>query len=514
MANLVQELLIKIGIKADTAQGQQAASVVEKIGGAATTTGVGLNVVSREAKATASELGRGVEVGNAASAMVQNLAESTKGGATGFLSLARGAFGAGVALKGMLVSMGPFGAICAGVGIALGLITAALRKNEEAVAETQRSLEDLNKQKLDKAVEEQGRLRDAASEAMKRIDAERTSLERIADAELARNKSAVDAAVALDKISKDEGERRKRSLERQREDEKRSATLGTEEAKALKLDEIATEAERRTAAAASAMKAGTAALDALKKAKEIAEAAPTEFLPEYSKENVALENAKKTASPYDQSTMDRLKAEAESSKKLSDDLRKQAAEERQAADRERETQRQEDPFRTDSRKNEDVITVAESPEAKARREEERRKQIEAMQRTPESTWRERAAGGWKVDSDVFKAAFPQSKPLPEPRADPQPITDGLNRAASAAEKSPDPKPAADAAARLAAATEENVQVQGQAFVAIHGALSAAASIAQDQAAVLTNQSQAIAVLQSRFATLSAQMESMRHRSAT
>ena len=48
MANLVQELLIKIGLKADTSQGQQVANTVEKIGGSAKQAGTGLGAVSKE----------------------------------------------------------------------------------------------------------------------------------------------------------------------------------------------------------------------------------------------------------------------------------------------------------------------------------------------------------------------------------------------------------------------------------------------------------------------------------
>ena len=507
---MAEEVRIDLKSTADT-------SGFDKMGAASEKAGVGIGAASKESKAMAQELGRSVEVGNAASTMVQNLAASTKGGAAGFLSMARGAFGAGVALKGVLASLGPFGAIAAGVGIALGLITAALRKNEEAAEAQQKKLEELNKQKLDAAVKEQERYRDAADESLKKIDAEYASLSRLADAKLAYDKSAIDAAVTLDKLSKEDGERKKRALDRQREDDKRAATLGAEEAKAQKLDEIASEAERRTGAATSALGAGTSALDALKKAQDAADkivgGPTTDFLPEYSKENIALENARNAAAPYDKSTMERLKAEADGAKKLADDLRKQAAQAREAADRERAAQRAEDPFRTGSRANEDAITAAESPAAKARLEEARKKQVEEMQRAPESTWRGRAASGFPVDSDVFKDAFPNAKPLPKPRTDLQPVTDGLNKAADAAEKAPDPKPAADAAARLASATEISAQAQASANEAVVGALSAAVAVSGQSVAAVSALTTRVIQMQSQISTLSSQLAAARQRIA-
>ena len=106
--------------------------------------------------------------------------------------------------------------------------------------------------------------------------------------------------------------------------------------------------------------------------------------------------------------------------------------------------------------------LAEDPAAKAARDEARRKRVEEMQRVPESTWRARAASGFPVDADVFKEAFPNAKPLPQPRADLKPVTDGLNKAADAAEQAPDAKPAADAADRLAKATETSATEQAAA----------------------------------------------------
>lgn len=157
------------------------------------------------------------------------------------------------------------------------------------------------------------------------------------------------------------------------------------------------------------------------------------------------------------------------------------------------------------------LLALDTPEAKARREEARKKQVEEMQRAPESTWRGRAASGFPVDSDVFKEAFPQAKPLPQPRADLQPVTDSLNKAADAAEQAPDAKPAVDAADRLAKATETSATEQAAALAQVVSALSAATAVAAQSVEMSSALAGKIVALQQRLNTLSQQQAAARQR---
>ena len=72
-----QKLSIQIETTA-TGQGvQQTAAGLDKLAGSAQKAAPAVGQLGGQTKQTAQELGRGVEVGNAASMMVQNLASST-----------------------------------------------------------------------------------------------------------------------------------------------------------------------------------------------------------------------------------------------------------------------------------------------------------------------------------------------------------------------------------------------------------------------------------------------------
>ena len=124
-----QKLSIQIETTA-TGQGvQQTAAGLQQVAGAAKQAAPAVGALGNQSKATAQELGRGVEIGNAAVNAFQNIAASGQGGAAGLLAITRAGFGAGVMFKGLLASMGPFGIAAAAIGIALGLVSAALRKS-------------------------------------------------------------------------------------------------------------------------------------------------------------------------------------------------------------------------------------------------------------------------------------------------------------------------------------------------------------------------------------------------
>lgn len=421
-----QKLRIEIETAATGSGIPQTAAGLDKLSGAAQKAAPAVGALGNQSKATAQELGRGVEVGNAASMMVQNLASSTKGGASGFLSLARGAFGAGVALKGVLASMGPVGAIAAGVGIALGLITAALRKNEEAAEAQKKKLEEVNQQKLDKAIEEQAKLGRAAGEAVEQIEAERAALERIADAELALRKSRIDADKSL---SSEEKERQKLALDRQREDEKRAGILADQETKANKLQEAASKSRKSAENVEgeynrqrNALDELTAATKAYADAKAIVDMqafAGGEASPEDQSALLAARDRKQRAQAYATGVSPESLAAAEKAakdaRKLSDADRDRAEAARTGSNLEYDTQQAENTRRNETRRNQDIANRPETDAEKAKREADqakaRAKAELAVDNLGLSVWQGRAAGGMvdDVTLDMLKKRYPKAK---------------------------------------------------------------------------------------------------------
>jgi hypothetical protein len=244
-----QNLKIQIDTTANTAGVQQAAAAVEKVGAGASKAAQGLDVVGKSSKDLARGLGEGAAVGNAAVAAMSNLATASQGGAGGLLAIARGAFAAGISMKGLLASMGPFGVIAAAIGVGLGLISTALRKNEEAAAAA--------KQKFDEAK--------AAGEALAKVNFEamKTALEDINTAlatEIARSKEVAAAqdeiAAAISKTAKAEIDAKEQNgrLTKERADLARAGIDAGADARAAKgrIESIQAELDAYKKAAAKA----------------------------------------------------------------------------------------------------------------------------------------------------------------------------------------------------------------------------------------------------------------------
>ncbi len=274
---MAEEIRIDLKSSADTAGIDKMGAAVGGIAGTSKQAAAGLDATSKASKATAAELGRGVEIGNAAVNAFQNIAASGQGGAAGLLAITRAGFGAGVMFKGLLASMGPFGIAAAAIGIALGLISTALRKGETAAAEAKKKIDELNKAKLDEAVKQQEALKRAAEDTLRTLQAEAAAREQIGEAELGKRKAetiAAGKAAGEDPILT---QQKLTAIDRQWEDEKRANALklAKDEAKAKEdaqqkleasaktaADELAA-AEARVAEVAAAEKAKQAAKDAL-----------------------------------------------------------------------------------------------------------------------------------------------------------------------------------------------------------------------------------------------------------
>ncbi|OQC18794.1 MAG: hypothetical protein BWX69_03219 [Planctomycetes bacterium ADurb.Bin069] len=500
---MAEEVRIDLKSAADT-------SGFDKISAASKEAGAGIGAASKESKALAGELGRSVEVGSASVGLFQNLATASKGGAAGLAAAARAGLGFGQMLKGILAGAGPIGIALAAVGVAAGALVSIFSDTGKSADEAKTKLDELNKLKLDAAKLEIDNIGRAASDATRAINDQFTALQRIADVELAMNV----AKVRAQGLSKDAEAAEIKRLQRARERAKMDAEQQKLDTIAETLSISAADVESTRQKRAAELAIAENKIARVKNAERaIRTTRPTSTTgsygmslgqsPEDTRLAAELEAAKKAAEGINLETLRKSLADATEASRAAQ-LKAEEAE--RAAAQERSTQGKTRPMIEQKNKYEDQ---AEDPAAKAAREEARRKQVEEMQRVPESTWRGRAASGFPVDADVFKEAFPKAKPLPAAR-----LTDSINKAADAAEQAPDPKPAADAAERLATATKTSAEVQAAANAAVVSALSAAVSVASQSVATTQALTSQVVAMRSQMATLSSQLAASRQRIAS
>lgn len=180
MANLVQELLIKIGIKADTAQANQAADAIAR-------TGKSAKQAADDSKDLASSLGKATEVGGATTNLIQNLEKASRGGADGMMSAAKAALNLGNVIKTVAAGAGPIGIAIAIIGTLIGVVgvlRSAFRKSVESVDTFKARLADLDKQKLDALQQTIAALDTRLKGAREEADALRGAMDKVDDAEM------------------------------------------------------------------------------------------------------------------------------------------------------------------------------------------------------------------------------------------------------------------------------------------------------------------------------------------
>lgn len=513
---------------ADTSGAKEMASAVGATSVAADKVAPALDKAGKASKEMGQGLGRAVEVGGATTALMQNLGNASKGGAEGMFAAGRAVLSFGQIVKGVLIGAGPVGIAVAALGLLAGAAMAlwnAFKPAKETVEQFKEKLDALDKANLRSLDATLSALSDRLKRNKEEADDLRAALDKIDDAEMAAKLAENKGNTKLNDRQKEKQEQLIRDeFKQRRQKRERDALVGdvsdaTEKRDALapeyedarqKYGDMLVERNRMDAEAkeiarleAEQGKLSTAPAKVIWNAERIAELRKGQLAGDSRKKfDAELESAQKNfqgedgkggiAAQYNAALEELRKANAKlarSDKTNSEvgkwDTRKVAAE--------------------------DAARDASTEAAKAAREEARRKQIEEMQRVPESTWRGRAASGWPVDSDIFKAAFPKAKELPQPRADLKPVTDGLNKAAEAAEKSPDPKPAAAAAERLATATQVSAEAQADANAAVVQALSAAASVAAQSVALSQALAGRVAQMQQQLSTLASQQASARQR---
>lgn len=250
MANLVQELLIRIGIKSDTGQGQQVAETVDKIGGASKKAGAGLAEVGKGARDSAQALEKNIAVGNSAKQLMESLRDVSKGGAAGWLAFGRSVLSFGTVVKTVLLTTGPVGIAIAALGLLAGAALAlkdAFKPAGESAEEMGRRIAELNKAKLDRVANEQKLLTEAANEAVAAINSELAAMDKLADIRTARLIEEEKARGKEKGAPSEVTERNITRIRRDAEDAKIGRTLSAADEQARVLEDAASEAEQKRA---------------------------------------------------------------------------------------------------------------------------------------------------------------------------------------------------------------------------------------------------------------------------
>lgn len=522
-------LKIQIDTVANNAGVQQAATGVKDIASAAAKAAPAMGKVGAESKNTAQELGRGVEIGNAAVATLTNIASSGQGGAAGLIAITRAGFSAGTMFKGLLASMGPFGIAAAAVGIAVGLISAALRKSEASAKAAEERLAALNKVKLDEAAREQDKLRTAAEATLRVLEAEARAKEEIADAELAKRKAIVRADARDSGEAADVTERKLLALDRQRDDEKRAAALDLLREKTSRL--AAEEARQTKAAEEQAAKAAKQQqlLDTLNARERAAQAIPetTSAMglptanPAYARAQEELAAARAAADGISAETVKQQQAAAEALAKAAAEAKRTADEARTTLDIESRKKGAIDPIIQATRAAENRAATPQSEAETAARQ----KQIDRLKRSGRSVVDNQIAGGADVSEAAYTAAFGADAWAKRPKSlysapasgapsgDSAKTAEAIGDAADAAKAMDSGAATATAAEALKKNMEASAAAQAQAAAATQAGLSAAAAVAAELAASVSQALSAIMQTRAELAQVKSQVATMRNRSA-
>lgn len=417
MASLVQELLIKIGIKSDTAQGKDAAASVERIGNAVKATAPEMQKAGTASKDMARGLGEGAAVGNATVAAMTNLAAASHGGASGVIAIGRAAFAAGISFKGLLASMGPFGLIAAAIGVALGVVSLALKKGEDSAEAAKVKLDELNKANLDALKNQISGATEETKLFKDELEAVARAKDRISDAKLADKLATIKAS----DLTPEQKERAEVDVRRKREDEKR--------ADAQKLLDEKADADARNAERLAQIEMDRATAEEIEAGKKARLKAAENNIPSFtgrvrsgrgadvdampgegrSAQAIAaaqeLEAAKRAAGPDIDSTIkaaEVARLEATEARRKADET---AAASAAIAKRERDTQREEDQYITNARKQTDKEELRKAPLTPQQQAERDLSDRKAKELFP-SDYRGRISAGIPVDREQLKRIYP------------------------------------------------------------------------------------------------------------
>lgn len=192
MAN--EDVRINLTSSADTAGIDKMGAAVGGLSGGAAKAAAGLGDASKSAKEMGQGLGKAVEVGGATTALMQNIASASQGGAQGMFAAGRAILSFGQIVKGVLLGAGPVGIAIAALGLLAGAALAlkdAFKPAGETVEDFKKRLDGLDKANLKALDATISALSDRLKAAKEDADAVRASLDKIDDAEMAAKLSAV-----------------------------------------------------------------------------------------------------------------------------------------------------------------------------------------------------------------------------------------------------------------------------------------------------------------------------------
>lgn len=411
---MAEEVRINLTSSADTSGIDKMGAAVGGVTGSAEKAAAGLGAASKESKQMAAELGRSVEVGSATVGLFQNIATASQGGAAGMAAAARAGLGFGQMLKGILAGAGPIGITLAAVGVAAGALVSIFGDSGKAAEEAKRRIEGLNKLNLDSAKEQQRLYGETIQANLTKLQAEYDALEKIADAELNRRKTAIDADVKQGKMSERQGEAAKRALDRQREDEKRSNALRLEGERLGKLEEAEAATAEAAANATDEWLRQTDALQKLASAQDAAKAARNAMLAmngqggtagDYATAQARLREARAGAAGVDESTIKARRDIAESAAQAANRAEDEARAQRERYRVARLTEDALAPRINESRANEDRASIEPTEAEKLKRNRERELKLWKLRQYGSEQIRMQVARGM-ITADDARAAYP------------------------------------------------------------------------------------------------------------
>lgn len=247
---MAEDVRINLTSSADTSGIDKMGAAVGGLSGGAAKAAAGLGDASKSAKEMGQGLGKAVEVGGATTALMQNIASASQGGAQGMFAAGRAILSFGQIVKGVLLGAGPVGIAIAALGLLAGAALAlkdAFKPAGESAEEMGRRIAELNKAKLDRVANEQKLLTEAANEAVTAINAELAAMDRLADIRTARLIEEEKARGKEKGIPADVTERNITRIRRDAEDAKIGRTLSAADEQARVLEDVASDAEQKRA---------------------------------------------------------------------------------------------------------------------------------------------------------------------------------------------------------------------------------------------------------------------------
>lgn len=220
-----EKVRVELTSSADTSGIDKMADASKKLTGGNKSAADAAYDASQKSKELSGALGKNVEVGSQAVAMMGQLGNVSKGGAEGLTAAARAGIAFVTMLKGVLAGAGPVGIALTALAVTGGAIyglVKALKDGGESADEFKKRMDTLNEFKAESVSAQLKSITDEADRGKKAIAEESAELDKMSDAKLARDKAKIEAEG--DVTTPEDKAKRIRALERAREDERINQT--------------------------------------------------------------------------------------------------------------------------------------------------------------------------------------------------------------------------------------------------------------------------------------------------